>query len=30
MKFNLELHLKFNKNNIIKIPDYEIYLYSYL
>ena len=30
MKFNLELHLKFIKNNIINIPNYEMYLYSYL
>jgi hypothetical protein len=30
MRFNLELHLKLIKNNIINMPDYEIYLYYYL
>ena len=30
MRFNLELHLKFIKNNVINISDYEMYLYSYL
>ena len=30
MRFNLELHLKFIKNNVINMSDYEMYLYSYL
>ncbi len=30
MRFNLELHLKLIKNNIINMPDYEIHLYCYL
>ena len=30
MRFNLELHLKIIKNNIINMPDYEMYLYCYL
>ncbi len=30
MRFNLEWHLKIIKNNIINMPDYEMYLYCYL
>ena len=30
MRFNLELNLKYIKNNIINMPDYEMYLYCYL